>query len=84
MNSEILREHFSGMFLNFLEALANRDYKLVEKVTEKRMYQKLMENKDSLEKFKLEFDVNKIEGDESYIVEQLFVKGVHHDRDMND
>jgi hypothetical protein len=28
--------------------------------------------------------VNKLEGDDSFIVDQLFVKGVHHNRELND
>lgn len=38
MNSELLREHFNSMFLNFLDAMANKDYKTVERLTEKRFY----------------------------------------------
>eukprot|EP00347_Sterkiella_histriomuscorum_P000208 403376769 len=84
LTEELLRDHFSGMFLNFVEQLANKNYEAVQKMTEKRLFEKLSSQKENLEKFKLEFDVNKIEGDESYIVDQILVKGVSQDRELND
>lgn len=38
LNEDLLREHLSNMFLKFLETLAGRDYKAVEKITEKRFF----------------------------------------------
>jgi hypothetical protein len=38
LNEGILREHLTGMFLNFLESMANKDYSKVEKMTEKGFY----------------------------------------------
>lgn len=84
ISEDILREHISNMFLKFVESLANKDYKAIERLTEKRFFKKLESEKENLEKFNLNFDINKIEGDESYIIEQLFIKGVHHDRELND
>lgn len=84
VTEEVLRDHLQGMFIKLLESLSSKDYAAVEKLTEKRLFAKLQEQKSTLSKYKLSFDLNKLEGDDSYIVEQLFVKGVSHDRDLND
>lgn len=72
------------MFLKLLESIAAKDYAAVERLTEKRFFEKLSENKSHLEQTKLTFDLNKLENDDSYIVEKLLVKGVAHDRSQND
>lgn len=85
ITEEILNEHFTTLMTSFIESISTKDYEALEKVTEKRFYNKLMEQKDTLEKFELKYDVtNENAENESYIIDKLFVKGVNHDRDLND
>lgn len=41
ISEELLREHFSSMFQSFLTSLVNKDYKALEKLTEKRFLDSL-------------------------------------------
>jgi hypothetical protein len=46
MTDDILVDHFNLMFTNFIESIANRDYKALEKTTEKRFLDKINSNKE--------------------------------------
>lgn len=41
ITEEILKEHFTVMFQQFLQGVVNQDLKGVEKLTEKRLFKKL-------------------------------------------
>ncbi len=84
MTDDILVDHFNLMFTNFIESIANRDYKALEKTTEKRFLDKINSNKEQLERFELKYDENQVDANESYIIDKLFIKGVVHDREGND
>ena len=43
-----------------------------------------MEQKEILEKFDLKLENNDKGENESYIIDKIFVKGVSHNRDLND
>ena len=56
INEELLNEHLSGLTSKLLESIAARDYKTLEGITEKRMFNKLMSQKETLEKFELKLE----------------------------
>ena len=84
MTDEILTNHFNSMFDSFLGNLAKRDYASLEKIMEKRFYEKLMSQKETLEKFEFNYEQTKEGEKESYLIDSLLVKGVYHDRSKND
>ena len=51
LGEEYLKEHFSVMFQQFLSGLVNKDYSKIEKITEKRFFEKLQGQKDDLNRF---------------------------------
>lgn len=51
IGEEYLKEHFSVMFQQFLSGLTSKDYSKIEKITEKRFFEKLQGQKDDLNKF---------------------------------
>ena len=66
--------------------LVSKDFKKIEKITEKRFFEKLESQKDNLNKFQLKYTPSSIDetSSGSYLIDQIFVKGVHHNRDDND
>ena len=74
------------MFQHFLSNLISKDYSKIEKVTEKRFFEKLQAQKDDLNKFQLKYAPSSIDetSKHSYLIDQMFIKGVHHNRDEND
>jgi len=84
ITDELLSEYLSGVFSNFMEAVASKDYQSLETLLEKRFLQRLLSQQELLEKFTLKWETNPTEADKSYIIDKIFVKGVAHDRDKND
>jgi hypothetical protein len=51
ISEDHLKEHFSTMFQQFLGGLVSKDFSKLEKITEKRFFEKLQNQKDDLNKF---------------------------------
>ena len=83
IDNDILIDHFGNMFTSTIESIAKKEYDNLEKLLEKRFYKKVLDNKEMLERFNLNYDLNKVDANESEIVDKLFIKGVYHDRDLN-
>lgn len=66
--------------------MVNKNYEGLEKIVEKRFLEKLKEKSDDLQKFKLKYTPYYVDemDKSSYIIDQMLVKGVRHDRDKND
>ena len=57
VSEEILSEHFSAMFQQFLTSLASKDYQSLEKLTEQRFLNQLKSKSDDLGKFQLNLQI---------------------------
>ena len=81
-----MSEHFSTMFQSFVQSLSTKDYKGLEKLTEKRFFNQIQSHSDNLNKFDLKYTPSSIEETvkSSYMIDQMLVKGVRFDRDEND
>lgn len=53
ITDELLVEHFTQMFQTFVSSLASKDFSKMDKIVEKNFLNKLLQNKDSLNKFDL-------------------------------
>lgn len=86
ISEEILTEHFSAMFQNFLTQLTAKNYNALEKFTEKRFLKQLTERQGDLNKFQLRYTPNSLDevSSSSYMIDQMLVKGVRQNRDEND
>ena len=86
VSEEILSEHFSAMFQQFLSGLASKDYSKLEKIAERRFLDALTAKKDDLNKFQLKFTPSTLDetAKSSYLVDSLLVKGIRHNREEND
>lgn len=74
------------MFQSFLSGLVSKDYKSLEKLTEKRFLSTLQSQSDNLGKFDLRYSPSKLEDmvSESYSIDKLLVKGIKFNREDND
>lgn len=69
ITEDILVDHFNNMFVNLVDGLVKKDYDSIQKIVEKRFFEKLSQNKEQIGKFKLEFDENQVDGNDSYIID---------------
>jgi hypothetical protein len=83
ISEELLNEHFSVMLQQFIGAFIKQDDATIEKLTEKRFFKKLYEKSAELKKFNLKYEPTSTEQatQNSYIIDQLLIKGVKTDRE---
>ncbi|CDW78630.1 UNKNOWN [Stylonychia lemnae] len=83
VDEDILIDHFGNMFTSTLDNIAKRDYGKLEKLLESKFYETILQNKDNLERFNLSYDLNKVDANESFIIDKMLIKGLYHDRSKN-
>ena len=74
------------MVQGLISKLADHKYEGLEKIVESRFLQKLKSRSDDLNKFKFSYEKSSVEemAKDSYLIDQLLVKGVRFNRDEND
>ena len=74
------------MFQQFLEGVIKQDLQKIEKLTDSRLFKKLQEKSEDIKKFNIKYQPVAVEQatKESYIIDQMLIKGVKANRDEND